>query len=296
MKDTLFPLTGYDFEIIFVDDGSTDRTLEEIARLNKEDPRVRAIEFSRNFDKELALAAGLRACHGDAAIPMDVDLQDPPELVPVFLEKWEQGYDTVIGVRSKRDEGWFKRKTAALFYHFYNHICGKHIQENSGDFRLLNRKCIDALNRLPDRIRFTRGLYAWIGFKQATVLYERPARSAGSSKYNLTKMLNYALDGITSFSSLPLRIWSYLGGVIALIGFVYAIILVLRTLIEGVDVPGYASQMVVLLCLGGLILLSLGIIGEYIGRIFEESKDRPLYIERSRLGFEEEKDSIETKV
>lgn len=279
----------YDFEIVFVDDGSTDRTLEIIRKLHARDPRVHGIELSRNHGKELALSCGLKEARGDAAIPMDVDLQDPPALVRDFLEKWEAGYDTVIGVRRARGtDTRFKRVTAKLFYRFYNQICGKHVVDNAGDFRLLDRKCIDALNSMPDRVRFTKGMYGWIGFKQATVEYERPARARGTSKWNAWKLWNFALDGITSFSSLPLRVWSYIGGVIALIGFVYAAVTVFKTLIWGIDVPGYASLMVVLLCLGGLILLSLGIIGEYLGRIFEETKGRPLYFVRSRIGFDAE--------
>ena len=286
----------YTFEVIFVDDGSTDATLSCIASLNKKDPRIKAIEFSRNFGKEHALAAGLLAASGDAAIPMDVDLQDPPELVHAFLQKWEEGYDTVIGVRRKRTtDTWCKRKSASLFYRFFNKLCGDHLVDNAGDFRLLDRKCIDALNALPERVRFTKGMYAWIGFKQALVAYERPSRARGTSKWNGWKLWNFALDGITSFSSLPLRVWSYLGGCVALIGFGYAIWLVLRTLIWGIDVPGYASLMVVTLCLGGLILFSLGVIGEYLGRVFEEIKARPLYVVRSRIGFEETSSDREDK-
>ena len=280
--------SDYEFEVIFIDDGSTDQTLACIRALHERDPRIKAIEFSRNYGKEHALAAGFEAARGDAVIPMDVDLQDPPELVHTFLQKWEEGYDTVIGVRSSRDaDSWGKRKSASLFYHFFNVICGSHLVDNAGDFRLLNRKCVDALKSLPERVRFTKGMYAWIGFRQCCVPYVRPARAKGSSKWNGWKLWNFALDGITSFSSLPLRIWSYLGGLVAVIGFVYAIWLVLRTLIFGADVPGYASLMVVLLCLGGLILFSLGIIGEYLGRIFEEIKGRPLYVIRSLTGFDD---------
>ena len=287
---TILNRKDYDFELIFVDDGSTDTTFECIKRLHTQDHRVKAIEFSRNYGKEHALAAGFSASRGDAVIPMDVDLQDPPELVHEFLNKWAEGYDTVIGVRRKRTtDSWCKRISAALFYHFYNVVCGNHLVDNAGDFRLLDRKCIDALNSLPERVRFTKGMYAWIGFKQACVEYERPARARGKSKWNGWKLWNFALDGITSFSSLPLRIWSYLGGCVALMGFIYALCLIVRTLIYGTDVPGYASTMVVTLFLGGLILFSLGVIGEYLGRIFEEIKSRPLYIIRTTIGFENDK-------
>lgn len=291
---TILTRTDYEFEVLFVDDGSTDGTFACLERLHKRDPRVRAVEFSRNYGKEHALAAGLKLARGDAAIPMDVDLQDPPEVVHAFLAKWEEGCDTVIGVRRRRaTDSLAKRVSASLFYRFYNLVCGKHLVSNAGDFRLLDRKCITALNALTERVRFTKGLYAWIGFRQACVEYDRPPRVRGTSKWSGWKLWNLALDGITSFSSLPLRIWSYLGGCLALLGFAYALWLVLRTLVQGVDVPGYASLMVVTLCLGGLILLSLGIIGEYLGRIFEEIKGRPLYIVRSRLGFEETDEAFE---
>lgn len=285
---SLLRIAEYNFEIIFVDDGSLDATLACIRSLHEQDHRIKAIEFSRNYGKEHALAAGFRAASGDAVIPMDVDLQDPPELVHIFLEKWSQGYDTVIGVRrSRTTDSFLKRKSAKIFYNFYNIVCGKHLVSNAGDFRLLDRKCVDALNRLPERVRFTKGMYAWIGFKQYCVPYDRPPRAKGKSKWNGWKLWNFALDGITSFSSLPLRIWSYLGGVVSFLGFGYAAWLALRTLIWGVDVPGYASLMVVLLCLGGLILFSLGIIGEYLGRVFEEIKGRPLYVIRSTIGFDD---------
>lgn len=230
----------YDVEILFIDDGSTDRTLEIIEGLHARDPRVRGISFSRNFGKELALAAGLQAARGDAVVPMDVDLQDPPALLKQFLRRWEQGYEMVIGVRARRDaDSWAKRVSAGLFY------------------------------------------------RSAIVAYERPARVAGSSKWPGWKLWNFALDGITSFSTLPLRLWSYLGIVVALAGFAYAGFLVFRTLVRGVEVPGYASLMVVTLCLGGLILCSLGIVGEYLGRVFQEVKGRPQYVVRRRIGMDD---------
>lgn len=257
----------YELEILFVDDGSTDKTLEIIEELHARDPRVRGISFSRNFGKELALAAGLQAARGDAVVPMDVDLQDPPALLKQFLRLWEQGYETVIGVRSRRDaDSWAKRVSAGLFY------------------RLMDRVVVDALNALPERVRFTKGLYGWVGFRSAIVEYERPARVAGSSKWPGWKLWNFALDGITSFSTLPLRLWSYLGMAVALAGFSYAGYLIFKTLVWGVDVPGYASLMVVTLCLGGLILCSLGIVGEYLGRVFQEVKGRPQYVVRRRIG------------
>lgn len=278
----------YDVEILFIDDGSTDRTLEIIEGLHARDPRVRGISFSRNFGKELALAAGLQAARGDAVVPMDVDLQDPPALLKQFLRRWEQGYEMVIGVRARRDaDSWAKRVSAGLFYRLFSCLTRGRVVANAGDYRLMDRVVVDALNALPERVRFTKGLYGWVGFRSAIVAYERPARVAGSSKWPGWKLWNFALDGITSFSTLPLRLWSYLGIVVALAGFAYAGFLVFRTLVRGVEVPGYASLMVVTLCLGGLILCSLGIVGEYLGRVFQEVKGRPQYVVRRRIGMDD---------
>lgn len=277
----------YELEILFVDDGSTDRTLEIIEGLHARDPRVRGISFSRNFGKELALSSGLQAARGDAVVPMDVDLQDPPALLKQFLRLWEQGYETVIGVRSRRDaDSWAKRVSAGLFYRLFNRLTKGRVVPNAGDYRLMDRMVVDALNALPERVRFTKGLYGWVGFRSAIVEYERPARVAGNSKWPGWKLWNFALDGITSFSTLPLRLWSYLGMIVALAGFSYAGYLIFKTLVWGVDVPGYASLMVVTLCLGGLILCSLGIVGEYLGRVFQEVKGRPQYVVRHRIGLE----------
>ena len=276
----------YAFECVFVNDGSRDRTLDILLRLAANDPRVRIVDLSRNFGKENALAAGLQAATGAAAIPMDVDLQDPPQLISAFLRKWEEGYETVIGVRRDRSSDTpFKRRSAKLFYSVFRMLGGRNLIPNSGDYRLLGRAALDALNALPERVRFTKGLYAWVGFSCAVVEYARPPRSAGRSKWNIWKLWNFALDGITSFSTLPLRIWSYLGMSVATLGILYALWLIARTLLFGIDVPGYASLMVAVLTLGGLILFSLGVIGEYLGRVFEEVKGRPLYIVRRRVGF-----------
>lgn len=278
----------YDFEFLFVDDGSTDGTLKRLTELNRVDPRVRAVSLSRNFGKEMALAAAFHEARGDAVVPMDADLQDPPELLPAFLKHWEEGYDSVVGVRADRHtDTRFKRGSASLFYKWFNRVSRYHMVDNAGDFRLLDRKCVDALNALSERVRFTKAMYAWVGFRIFTVEYSRPERAAGTTKWNAWKLWNFALDGITSFSSLPLRVWSYLGGFVALAGFAYAFVLITRTLLFGRDVPGWASLMVMVLTLGGLILLSLGIVGEYLGRIFEEVKARPLYVVRERVGFGE---------
>lgn len=284
----------YSFEIIFIDDGSKDRTLETLLKARQKDSRIKILELSRNFGKELAMAAGFHAASGDAVVPMDVDLQDPPELLSDFLQKWEEGYDVVLGVRRQRkSDTKFKRVTARLFYKIFNILCGKRLVPNVGDYRLMSRVALDALNSLPERVRFTKGLYAWVGFKQARVEYDRMSRVAGSSKWNAWKLWNFALDGITSFSTLPLRIWSYLGMIVALFGFGYAVLLIMRKLLFGADVPGYTSIMVVMLLLGGLILISLGIIGEYLGRIFEEVKGRPLFVVRRYIGFDTNKKNIQ---
>lgn len=278
----------YDFEFVFVNDGSTDNTLRCLLQAHAQDERIKIVDLSRNFGKELALAAGLQAATGDAAIPMDVDLQDPPEILCEFLRKWEEGFDVVVGVRRQRTtDTKFKRKTAAIFYSLFSFLCKCPIIPNAGDYRLLNRKALDSLNAMPERIRFTKGLYAWVGYRQTEVYYDRPARAAGSTKWNSWKLWNFALDGITGFSTLPLRIWSYLGMVIAVAGFIYAALLVGKTIFLGVDLPGYPSLMVTTLTLGGLILMSLGVLGEYVGRIYEETKRRPLYVVREYIGLDD---------
>ena len=276
----------HDVEFVFVDDGSTDATLSILKRLHEKDPRVKAVSLSRNFGKEYALTAGFYHATGDAVIPMDVDMQDPPQLVATFVEHWENGAEMVIGVREDRlRDSRAKRWSSSLFYKVFRFLTKNMIEENAGDFRLMSRRIVQELLRFPESVRFNKGLYGCVGFSRVLVPYARPARQAGHSKWSGWKLWNFALDGITSFSTFPLRIWSYLGGSIALCGFLYALYLVVRTLFCGVDVPGYASIMVVTLTLGGLILLSLGIIGEYLGRIFEEVKRRPLFIVRQTIGF-----------
>ena len=279
---------AYAFEFVFVNDGSRDRTINVLLAARERDARVKIVDLARNFGKEHALVAGFQVAGGEAVIPMDVDLQDPPEVVCDFLRKWEEGFEVVIGVRRQRESDTpFKRRSAGLFYKAFNAVCGCRMVPNAGDYRLMGRRALAALNALPERVRFTKGLYAWVGFPQALVYYDRPPRAAGTTKWNAWKLWNFALDGITSFSTLPLRIWSYLGMGVAAFGFLYAAFLVLRTLLFGVDSPGYASIMVTLLTLGGLILVSLGVVGEYLGRIYEEVKNRPLYVVRERHGLDE---------
>jgi glycosyltransferase involved in cell wall biosynthesis len=273
------------FEILFVDDGSSDGTLEAIRHAHATNPNVRAISFSRNFGKEAALTAGLEHARGQAVVPMDVDLQDPPEVLPKMVEKWRAGFDIVYGVRTDRaSDSLPKRMTADLYYRAHNWLSNDKIPEHAGDFRLLDRKVVEAIARMPERNRFMKGMFAWAGFRQTSIPYSRAARASGRSKFNYWRLWTFALDGITSSSTVPLRIWSYLGGLVALFALAYAMFIAVRTLVFGIDVPGYASLMVSVLFLGGLQLLSLGILGEYVGRILIETKARPLYVIRERIG------------
>jgi glycosyltransferase involved in cell wall biosynthesis len=276
------------FEVVCIDDGSRDQTLIHLLQLHQDDPRFRVLELSRNFGKEAALTAGLDAAKGDAVIPFDADLQDPPELIPLLIAEWQKGAEVVLARRSDRtSDSLLKRKTAELFYRLHNHISNVNLPPNVGDFRLMDRSVVDALKCLPERQRFMKGLFAWVGFRTATVDYARPARSAGETKFSSWKLWNFALEGITSFSTVPLRIWSYIGGFCALLTLIYASFIVLRTLITGVDVPGYASLLVAILFFGSLQLMSVGLLGEYIGRIYLETKQRPAYIVRKEHGDED---------
>ena len=273
------------FEILFIDDGSSDGTLEAIRGVHSADARVRAVSFSRNFGKEAALTAGLEHARGAAVVPMDVDLQDPPEVLPQMIAKWREGFEIVYGVRSDRaSDSLPKRLTADLYYRAHNWLSNDKIPEHAGDFRLLDRKVVDAIKAMPERNRFMKGLFAWAGFKQASVTYSRAPRTTGESKFRYWHLWTFALDGITSSSTVPLRIWSYLGGLVALFALAFAMFIAVRTLVFGIDVPGYASLIVSVLFLGGLQLLSLGILGEYVGRILTETKQRPLYVIRDQIG------------
>ena len=249
--------------------------------MQKHNSEIRIVDLSRNFGKEAALTAGLNTASGDVVVPIDVDLQDPPELILQMIEKWREGYDVVVGKRINRDsDTWAKRKSAAWFYRLHNKISEPKIPENVGDFRLMDRSVVEALNTLPESRRFMKGLFAWVGFKTAIVEYARPERVAGTTKFNGWRLWNFALEGITSFSTDPLRIWLYLGGMVAFISLLFSIFIVLKVLIYGTDIPGYASVVVFVTFLGGLQLIGIGIIGEYLGRAYIESKRRPIYFVR----------------
>ena len=268
-------------EIIFVNDGSTDITLDNLLAVQQRDCRVRIIDLSRNFGKEAALTAGLQTARGQVIVPIDVDLQDPPKLILNMIAKWREGFDVVLARRINRDsDSRAKRISAKLFYRIHNKISDSKIPEDVGDFRLMDRAVIDALNKLPESRRFMKGLFAWVGFRTAYVDYVRESRVAGATKFSGWHLWNYALEGLTSFGSAPLRIWLYIGSVVALLSFLFALFIVVRVLIYGVDVPGYASVMVAVTFLGGLQLIGIGVVGEYLGRTYIEAKRRPVYLVR----------------
>lgn len=280
-------LTSLDvvYEVIFVNDGSTDATLAVLRELRKHCAALRIIDLSRNFGKEVALSAGLDYAEGAAVIPIDADLQDPPELIPELLAQWRAGYDVVYATRrARKGETWMKRGTAHVFYRLLSYMSDTQVPRDTGDFRLMDRRVVIALRDLPERTRFMKGLFAWVGFKQTAVYFERPPRQAGNSKISYLKLWNLALDGIISFSSFPLRVWSYIGLFFALSAMLYAAFIVLRTLIIGIELPGYASLMTVILFIGGVQLIGLGVIGEYLGRVYTEVKHRPLYLVRRTWG------------
>ncbi|RCS23322.1 glycosyltransferase [Phyllobacterium salinisoli] len=271
----------YHFEIVCVDDGSSDDTLEQLIAIACRDPNYVVVELSRNFGKEPALTAGLDIASGDAVIPFDADLQDPPEIIPDMVKAWEAGAEVVLARRSDRaTDSHVKRKTAEWFYQLHNKVSRTKIPENVGDFRLMDRRVVDALKQLPERQRFMKGLFAWVGFKTDVIEYVRQPRSAGKTKFSGWRLWNLALEGMTGFSTVPLRIWTYIGLFGALISVAFAVFIVVRTILFGVSTPGYASLLVAVTFLGSLQLISIGIIGEYIGRIYLETKQRPNYLIR----------------
>lgn len=282
-------LDGLDLEtrVLYVDDGSRDRTWAVMQALAARDSRVALLRLSRNFGKELALTAGLDQVATDAALVLDADGQDPPELIPAFVAKWREGFDTVYGTRTRRDgETWLKRATAAAFYRVMQRLSDTGIPPDTGDFRLMSRRTLAALRQLRERHRFMKGLFAWVGYAQVSLPYERAPRLAGGSKFNYWRLWNLALEGITGFSTVPLRLATYVGVVTALIAFCTALWVVARTLLWGDPVQGWPSMMVVMLFLGGIQLVALGIIGEYLGRLYLESKQRPLYLVSDAVGLD----------
>ncbi|MPR01083.1 glycosyltransferase family 2 protein [Pseudomonas sp. MAFF 212408] len=285
-------LRAHTVDIVFINDGSTDCTAEFARDIALADSDVMVINFSRNFGKEAALFAGLEYAQGDAVIPMDVDLQDPVDVIPQLLAEWQKGADVVLAKRRDRaSDSYLKRHSASMFYHLLNRIAYTHIEENVGDFRLMDRKVVDVIKALPEQQLFMKGVLSWAGFTVAIVEYDRAPRTAGQSKFNAWKLWNLALDGITSFSTLPLRLWSYIGGCISLFALVYAAYLMLDKLLFGNAVPGYPSLMTAILFLGGVQLIGLGILGEYVGRIYMETKHRPRYVVKDVI-----KGNVETKV
>ena len=275
-------IKNYKFEFLFVNDGSRDNTLEIIKSQAKKDSRVSYINLSRNFGKEIAMIAGIDHVRGDAMVIIDADLQDPPELIPEMIKHWEEGYDDVYAKRNVREgETWFKIFTAKSFYWIMDRLTRSQliaIPNNTGDFRLLDRRCIDSLKQMRESERYTKGMYSWVGFKKKEITYDRDPRSAGVPKQNYRKLFDLAFNGITSFSVSPLRIASLLGIIISLIAFIFIVVIIIKTLWFGDPVAGYPSTMAAILFLGGLQLISIGIIGEYIGKIFLEVKNRPLYL------------------
>ena len=283
--------TNYDFEVLLVNDGSKDRTFEIMKELREKDKRICYLNLSRNYGKETAMIAGLDYCKGDAVVIIDADLQDPPELIPEMIKYWEEGYDDVYARRRTRDgETWLKKFTSKMYYRILQSFTSIQLQIDTGDFRLLDRRCVEALKSMRENQRYTKGLFSFIGYNKKEILYDRDARAAGKTKYNYGRMINLSIDGITSFTTSPLRWAAIFGMVISFVAFVYMIYIIIKTIATGVDVPGYASLMVVILFLGGIQLVFLGVIGEYLGRTFNESKHRPLYfIER----YNEEKETNE---
>ncbi|GBG11415.1 glycosyltransferase [Paenibacillus sp. MY03] len=286
--------SGDPYELIFVNDGSRDRTVEKTALIASADPNVRLIDFSRNFGHQIAISAGMDYAQGDAIVVIDADLQDPPEIILQMIAKWKEGYEVVYGRRLKRKgETLFKKLTALAFYRLLRSMTNVEIPLDTGDFRLIDRKVCDVLRGLKEKNRFVRGLISWIGFRQTSVEYIREERFAGETKYPLKKMIGFALDAITSFSHKPLKIATYLGFFLSLGSFIYLIVILYQRLFTSTTIEGWTTTVGLSLLFNGIILLLLGVIGEYIGRIYDESKDRPLYIVRETLGYKEHEHAVE---
>ena len=276
---------GRPFDVIFVDDGSTDKTLAVLRELNARDPRFKTVSLSRNFGKEIAVAAGLKHATGDGVVIMDGDLQHPPETITEFVKRWDEGYEVVYGRRRGRDaDSPIIRFTSRAFYRIFKAMSGTELPDGAGDFRLLDRKAVDALNRINERARFNKGLYAWIGFKSVGVPFDVEARHDGASRWKPRRLFAFAMDGFASFSTMPLKVWSYLGLIVSAFAFLYALVFLAKTLIFGIDQPGFPTMIISVMLLSGVQLISLGVIGDYLGRVYEEVKRRPLFLVGERIG------------
>lgn len=285
VNDVAAALPQYDFEVIAVNDGSRDNTWNELLEAHQRYPRVHVIDLSRNFGKEAALTAGLDRATGDAVVPIDSDLQHPPELIADMLAQWEKGAEVVLAQRTDRvTDGALQKLTAVQFYRFHNKISNIKVPANVGDFRLMDKAVVEALRKLPENHRFMKGLFAWVGFRTVTIPYDHGPRGAGVSSFNFWKLWNLALEGITSFSTAPLKIWTYVGLGASVFALLYALLITIKTMLFGIDVPGYASLMVSVMFIGGVQLIGIGVLGEYIGRIYHEVKRRPVYLVRESHG------------
>ena len=288
---TMIPVlesTGETFEVVFINDGSRDGTLGALVAAASQDPRVKVVSLARNFGKDVALSAGLAHATGQAVIPIDCDLQHPPELVPPMIAKWREGFEMVVGVRARRDEeSWARRSASKLYYRVVRWTTDVDIPANAGDFRLLDRKIVDVINQMPERCRFMKGIFAWPGFRTAFIEFQAAQRDHGASRWSFFKLWRFALDGIFSFSTAPLKVWTYVGLATAAASFLYLVATLVQVAFFGRDVPGYASLLILLLFFNGLAMISNGIQGEYLARIFEEVKGRPLYVVGGLWGFDQ---------
>ncbi|HLN24106.1 MAG TPA: glycosyltransferase family 2 protein [Patescibacteria group bacterium] len=274
------------WEVICINDGSRDDTLDKLVAIHQREARIKVVGLSRNFGKEQALSAGLAYAEGDVVIPIDADLQHPPELIPAMLDKWREGYDVVFAVRSQRTgQGLLSKLFAKAFYWVFDKLSEVPLPREAGDFRLLDRKVVEVINAMPERTRFMKGIFAWVGFRQVGIPYEQEERLFGETKWGFLNLLRFGFDGLVAFSDYPLRIWAVIGSIISGFAFLYIVVRLIRTLIYGIDVPGYESIIVIVLFLGGVQLITLGILGHYLGRVFNEVKGRPLFIVRDRFGF-----------
>jgi polyisoprenyl-phosphate glycosyltransferase len=285
VREALRGLTN-DYEIICVNDGSQDDTLEQLRAQRRFDRGVKIVDLSRNFGKDIAISAGLDHALGDAVICIDADLQHPVELIPEMVKQWQSGYDVVIAcIRSRAAESVIRRWLSRRFYGIFNLLSEVPMPPQGGDFRLLDQRVVEVLRLMPEKTRFMKGLFAWVGFRQLAIPYEPGPRVAGASSWNLWRLWLFAVDGIVAFTTMPLRIWSYFGVVVSLVSLFYGSVIIFQTLVDGIDVPGYASLMVALLFFGGVQLISLGVIGEYLARVYREVKGRPLYVINQAEGF-----------